>query len=288
MKLKQNQQGFHAVSVIVAILVIAILGFVGWRVMGSNKPKEAVKSVNDGSSQRQAGDDTKGASSSVIWMWGGDKWLAQGGSAPTCKSKPVFSMPVDINQVSSVLYPGQQRSTGYKTHGGFRLDTGSADVTIPADSNLVKASRYIEQGEVQYFMVFTLPCGYAYRFDHLRTLTPKFQAIMDKLPQPQVDDSRTTSIEPAVSLKAGEKVATGVGFAKTNNASVDFGIYDLRQANKASKDPAYAAKHQDEKEYAYYGSCFFDYFSSDVAAKLRALPAADQMAGKTSDYCQAQ
>lgn len=286
---KLNEQGFHLIAVVIVILVVGVIGFAGWRVASESKQRNNNQSTNDGSGQRSVDSDSKGpkgSASSIVWMWGGDKWLVQGGQASSCKTKPEFQMPVDINKVTSVLYPGQKRSTGYKSHGGFlfgNTSSESVDVSIPVDSSLTKASRYIEQSQVQYFMIFTNSCGYAYRFDHLRTLTPKFQEIMNKLPEPQVDDSRTTSIEPAISLKAGEKVATGVGF--NNNTAMDFGVYDLHQQNEASKNPSYASKHADEKEFTYYGTCFFSYFSSDIESKLRALPAADQMAGKTSDYC---
>ncbi|MEK7621420.1 MAG: hypothetical protein AAB395_03655 [Patescibacteria group bacterium] len=274
--MSKNQRGFHIIEILIAVVVIGLLGFVVWRfVLSSNKDSQ-----NDNSASK---------ASSVTWAWDGNSWQAQGGTAPTCDPKPEFKMPADTDKVTSVLYPGQQRSTGYKTHGGFLFANSKnedIDVTIPIDSALIKASRYIEKGDVQYFMVFTLPCGYAYRFDHLRTLTPKFQAIMDKLPEPKVDDSRTTPIEPAIAVKAGEKVATGVGFKKElQNTSMDLGIYDLRQPNVASKNSAYASKHADEKEFAFYGVCFLDYFDSDTASKLNALPAADQAAGKTSDYC---
>lgn len=274
-KTKLNSRGFHVLPVLLVIIVVAVIGLVGWRVT------QTQSNDSDGISNSKQ----EGSGSDAVWRWGGDKWTAQDGTAPDCGDGPVFEMPVDINKVSSVLYPGQQRSTGYKGHGGFLfedLKQTEVDVTIPIDSHIIKASRYIEQGEVQYFFVFSVPCGFTYRFDHLQTLTPKFQAIADKLPEPKVDDSRTTDINPAIAVKAGTKIATGVGFKTTT--AFDFGVYDVRQANEVSKDAAYAAKHQDGKEFEFYGVCFFDYMG-DAESTLRGLPAADQMAGKTSDYC---
>lgn len=280
-KKKLDSNGFHVLPVLLIIVVVGVIGLVGWRVMGSNQ-KNDFKSVNDGSGDRTQSDENSD-SSEVTWSWGGDRWLAQGGTAPDCGDGPVFRSPVDTTKIESVLYPGQQRSTGYKAHGGFLLKQNDTDVTIPIDSHLVKASRYIEMGEVQYYLVFSVPCGYVYKLDHLRILTPKFQAIMDKLPEPMKDDSRTTSIEPAVSVKAGEKVATSVGF-KSATAGFDFGIFDVRNQNAVSKTAAYAEKHQQEKEFVFYGVCFFDYMG-EAEAVLRAFPATDQAAGKTSDYC---
>jgi len=276
--IKDNQGLAHLGAILLIGVVLAVAGFAGYRVFTKSDTK---------SSQSSSGSETSGGqtSSDVIWTPGGDKWIAQGGTPPECSGKPEFQMPADINAVTRVLYPGQQRSTGYKTHGGFLFENAAnsaVDVSIPIDSHLIKASRYIEMGEVQYFLVFSVPCGYAYRFDHLRTLTPKFQAIMDKLPEPKVDDSRTTEISPAVKFSKGEKVATAVGFGSP--VGMDFGIYDVRQQNAVSKEASYIAKHESEKEFAYYGVCFLDYMGAD-SAKLAALPPADSAAGKTSDYC---
>lgn len=280
-KTKLNNHGFHVLPLLLIVVVVAVIGLVGWRVIGSNQTDD-VKSVNDGSGNRSQSEENS-TSTEVTWSWGGEQWIAQGGTPPDCGTGPGFKSPVDTTKVKSVLYPGQQRSTGYKAHGGFLVEENDTDVTIPINSHLVKASRYIEMGEVQYYLVFSMPCGYVYKLDHLRTLTPKFQALMDKLPEPKKDDSRTTSIEPAVSVTAGEKVATSVGF-KTATAGFDFGIFDVRSQNAISKTGTYAEKHQQEKEFAFYGVCFFDYMG-DEGTSLRKLPGADQAAGKTIDYC---
>jgi len=279
---KLDQKGFHLVPIVVGVVVIAGIGFAGWRVLSKDKSgkTENNTSQSSGSSQTSAGSD-------VTWQWNGDRWEASD-TAPTCSEPMAFASPVDISKATSTLYPGQQRSTGYKTHGGFLFygsDNDDITVTIPIDSHLIKASRYIEQGDVQYFMVFTTPCGFAYRFDHLLTLSPKFQAIIDKLPEAKVDDSRTTPMEPPIAFKKGEVVATAVGFVTKKNVSTDFGVYDIRQPNAASKDSAYASRHADEKEFAYYGVCWFDLLPSADATIVKALPAGDGASGKSSDYC---
>lgn len=281
---KLNDQGVaHLGLIVIIILVISVIGFAGWRVL-KNQDKDNISTTNQ--TTVEGNNDSKTDIPNVAWMWGGDKWLPEDPNVTACKEPPKFNMPVDINSVTSVLYPGQQRSTGYKTHGGFlfaNTSNNKAEVTVPVDSHLIKASRYIEMGDVQYFFVFTHPCGYAYRLDHLKTLSPKFQEIVDTLPEPKVDDSRTTAIKPAIRFNAGEVVATEVGFSKST-AGMDFGIYDLRQPNEASKRADYASRFANEKEFAFYGACFFDYLG-DNAQVLKNLPAADSAAGKTSDYC---
>ncbi len=283
--MRLNQKGFHLLPILLILVVVSFVGFVGWSVVNKDNTKDDVKSVNDGSGQA-ANEDKSGANSEVTWSWGGESWKPSATPAPECEAGPTFKMPVDVSKVTAVLYPGQTRGGNYKAHGGFLFaDSKQAeiDVSIPIDSHLVKASRYIEQGEIQYFMVFSVPCGFVYRFDHLLTLTPEFQEIMDKLPKAEANNSKTTNIQPAVAFKAGTKVASGVGF-KTNT-SVDFGVYDVRQPNEASKQADYAAQRAQFKEFDYYGTCFLEYLDQSSETRLSALPGGDGVAGKTSDYC---
>ncbi len=199
--------------------------------------------------------------------------------------------PVDVSKATSILYPGQTRGGDFKPHGGFRFDglkNEDVTVTVPLAAKVTSGSRYIERGEVQYMFDFEGDCGINYRFDHLKTLSAKFQAIADKLPAAKVDDSRTTAVSPEVSVATGEVVATAVGFAVGDNGpnvSVDFGVYDKRQKNASSKDAAWVAAHSEDGDQAYYGVCWFDLLPAADAAIVKALPAGDSAAGKTSDYC---
>lgn len=209
-------------------------------------------------------------------------------SVPPCPNPLVMTPPVDISLVSGILYPGQYRGGNYKPHGGFRFDgkkTGDITVTAPFDGRLTSGSRYIEQGEVQHLLFFENPCGITYRFDHLLTLSPAMQNMVDTLPPALPDDSRTTRFDTPLEVKTGDVIATAVGFAKNQNVSVDWGVYDLRQTNTASKNEDYARKHEVEKEQAFYALCWFDLLPQDIAQKVRSLPASSSEA-KTSDYCQ--
>lgn len=86
-------------------------------------------------------------------------------------------------------------------------------------------------------------------------------------------------------MKAGDVLATAVGFRNPpRNVFVDFGVYDLRQKNAASEDPAWAAAHPGDQ--AQHGICWFDLLSATDEVTVRALPGADSKSGKTSDYCQ--
>lgn len=123
------------------------------------------------------------------------------------------------------------------------------------------------------------------RLGHLRDLTPAFQAIADKLPAAVEGDSRTTKITPNVAFKTGDKVATAVGFKDTKNVMLDFGVYDLRAGNNASKDATYKAAHADTAELSYHGLCWLNLLNDQDTKKVTALPAGDSASGKQSDYC---
>lgn len=210
-----------------------------------------------------------------------------------CPDPFIFPLPVDISRVTSILYPGQVRGGDYKAHGGFRFDTSRPDeivVTAPADAELIAGARYLVNGEIQYTFDFAHPCGIRYRFGHLLTLSPKFQAIADKFPLPDGLDSRTTEVRPPVTVKQGEVIATAVGLMRGGppqlggfNTFVDWGVYDYRQKNAISQDPAWVKTHP--HELYHYAVCWFNWISPADRARILALPSADGEHGKVSDYC---
>lgn len=281
--------GMSTSKLLLVVAGIVVLGVGAWYVSGIGRVRDAGTQTgnNDTSATRQTERSSSSSSSTanngdVTWQFTGSQWEASG-KAPACAEPIALQTPTaDLSKASSILYPGQVRGGDYKPHGGFRFDNvanNEVAVRIPLDGHLVMGSRYIEQGETQYFFVFTNPCGIAYRFDHLLTLTPTFQAYADQLPAAKVDDSRTTPFNPPVAVNAGDVVATKVGFATTKNASFDFGVYDLRKASSTS------AAAQQDNQFGPYGVCWFDMLPAADATTVKALPAGDAQAGKTSDYC---
>lgn len=226
------------------------------------------------------------------WIFNGESWQANG-TPSTCPEPFVLPAPVDLNLVTGILYPGQERGSDYKPHGGFRFDkhtNNEVDVYTPMDGNLFKAARHLEYGEVQYSLYFINDCGIMYKLDHMRELTAKFKEILNNIPMGGEGDSRTTEIRPAVFVVKGEHVATKVGFEnfpggyKDKNVFIDFGLYDLRKTNGVNYDSVFRAKHPNINEYGSYAVCWFDYLSSEDEAIVRNLPATGN-SGKISDYC---
>lgn len=279
----QNQNGFTVIEAVLLLIIVGIMGFVGWRVLSA---KDEV-TQETGNLAQSEGDQTSQDTSNVAWSFNGTSWESSG-TPPVCPDPLELTLPVHIKSVWSVLYPGQYRNGDYKPHGGFRFDsrTNKQSISAPMDAKLVSGSRYIEQGETQYMLFFVNDCGIAYRFDHLLTLSDEMQAVADTLPKAKLNDSRTTNFSNPITVKTGDVIATSVGFAKTKNVSVDFGVYDLREVSETAQDGDYARDHKGQEEQAFYAICMLDVFDEATSASLHALPAADSESGKQSDYCQ--
>lgn len=219
----------------------------------------------------------------IAWTFGAE-WQATG-TAPACASPLTFPAPADLSRATAVLYPGQIRGGNYKPHGGLLFPTftnASVTVTAPMAGYVYRGVRYIEDGEVQYLFDIINPCGVMHRFDHLLTLSARFASLADQLP-PASASSMTTLFTAREEVAAGDVIATGVGHQTTGNTGFDWGVYDLRQKNSASANPAWFAAHPGEL--APYAICWLDNLSGGDAARARALPAGDFLMGATSDYC---
>jgi len=221
----------------------------------------------------------------VRWMFNGETWQASG-APPACPSPLAFSTPVDLARVTSMLYPGQSRSGGYRPHGGFRLDgrgeSGNIAVIAPLSAEMTRAARYLEGGELQYLFEFVNACGIMYRFDHLRDLSARLQQAAAVLPAATEGDSRTTNVPPGLTVTVGEALAGAVGAPVARNFFVDWGVYDLRSRNQASMNGAWFAQHQDEL--SAFAICWLDNLAPGDTALVRSLPPSGE-SGSMSDYC---
>ncbi len=232
----------------------------------------------------QEEEEVKEQSERVVWEYYPDRmeWEPNG-VPPECPEPFIVKSPVDVNLPTSVLYPGQERGGNYKPHGGFRFDSlknNSVEVRAPFDAYIVDGSRYYVDGEIQYMLDFENECGIRYRLGHMLKLAPKFAEIAEGFREPSEGDSRTTPTEPLL-VKEGELIAIEIGF--DGNAGMDFGVYDIRQRNDAAQDEEWLEQHEDGQ--APYAVCWLDWMSAEESAVLKALPGADGINGKKSDYC---
>lgn len=267
--MNKHKHGFSHILVLVAVVLVAVVGFAGYRVMQAESDNKTENASNQSQQESTTSDHASDTTSD---------------ESVDCSEPLVLSLPVPIADVESIMYPGQIRGGDYKPHGGFRMSSTSNDVNVamPMDAKVTKAARYLEQGELQYLFEFSNECQMRMRFDHLATVSSELQALADTLPEAKPDDSRTTNFN-GPSLRKGAIVATRVGFVKNNNVSFDFGLYDDSKKNDASADSTWASLHQFENDQ--HGVCWFDYLSESDRQSVLALPATDMNSGKTSDYC---
>lgn len=296
-KINNDQRGISHLLVPILLIVVVVTGFAGYRVLNASESKDS-GTVSSNSKKSVA--ESWPTDTDITWSSGGDgSWitLPYDAKPPACPDPLVLDLPTpDLSKASSILYPGQNRTGGsfdglggtYKAHGGIRFQNNpdnNITVVMPFNGSVVSASKDVVEGELQYGFSIVNACGIMISLGHMHDLTPAFQAIADKLPNRPVGDSRATKVEPAVAFKTGDKIATAVGLFNSKNVGFDYGLYDLRSYNQASKDPAYNKAHADTAEKSFHGLCWLDNLNSKDKAAAKALPATDETAGKTSDYC---
>ncbi len=176
----------------------------------------------------------------ISWHLDANQTWVSSGAPPACPEPLSLQLPVDLDNVTGILYPGQVRGNAFKGHGGFRLDgqpDNNVTVRIPFDAYIVRGTHAVRNGtnidsttglEEQDGFEFIAPCGIMYTFGHLRHLTPEFQAVADSLPL-VVGFNRTQyyDVDPPVFVHAGEVLATAVGFETGHNVFFDFALLDV-------------------------------------------------------------
>jgi hypothetical protein len=148
------------------------------------------------------------------------------------------------------------------------------------DAVIVDGARYLRSGVVQYMFDCINSCGIWHRLDHLLELSPRFQTLVETLPEPAELQSMPTSFASDLAVSEGELIATQVGMPGVN-IFFDWGVYDLRQMNKSSMDPDWLAAHPGEQ--APYAICWPEFLTPEDPAIVNALPTGIE--GPTSDYC---
>ncbi|MDQ5944543.1 MAG: hypothetical protein QG658_612 [Patescibacteria group bacterium] len=278
MKNSINQKsGFALIEGVIIIVVVSLIAGGIWFALNSNKkPTETTAPIAEAPKEQK-----------LIWQQTETGWQATE-TPPDCPAQPIMKTPTDLTKVTSILYPGQKRGGNYKPHGGFRMDNSSNNaiaVEAPIDGFAVRGGQYLTNGEIQYTFDVMNNCGVMYRVGHLREIPNNLKKLTENWPAATEGDSRTQQIEPAMYIPQGEPLATSVGLTKTKNTFFDWGVYDYRAQNEASKSPSYQAAHQQDKELSWYAVCWFDWVPEADEKNIRALPAGDPASGKTSDYC---
>lgn len=231
---------------------------------------------------------------SVIWNWMDNqgKWVANA-TPPTC-SLPIIPTGalLDFSKVLSLVQPGQSRGGSYKPHGGLRWSaygtyTANVHINVPFDGVVVQAWQYLVDGIYQFGVNIESPCGFMVRIGHMHVPSAQFAQILSSLPQAAENDSREYPINPVVSVKAGDLIATDVGMpspapADSLGAYIDLGLLDLREVN-----PHLSANYSNNADlkYSKYSVCWYQggYLSQNDQSLAASLPLANS--DPSSDYC---
>lgn len=223
-------------------------------------------------------------------------WETVSGTASACRESFVFDeTPADLSKIEVIGMPGRYRGCNYKSHGLFRARDGTngvLEVRLPVDATLTGLIRYYEgkPATLQYLLAFESDCGIAFRFDHLYTLVLELQDIAETVPEPTLNDARfdPNMLFARTKFKAGDLVATAVGFPAMRNYGFDFGVYDYRQPNSISKNSVWTAIHNQFTATEWYGVCWLDMLPGADVGKAKELfevvvnPAKPSI---ISDYC---
>jgi hypothetical protein len=276
MGVKQKENGFHLVIVLLLLAAIVVIGVIGY--VFFNKYNQA--------------------NADVKWSFDEKKleWYVSEGSAPACLEPLVFDYdPLDLTKVNSIGMPGLYISKSYKVHGGMRVlieSKGQVGIKLPMDGTLTGLKRYYDgnTSDVQYLVSFENDCGIGIYFDHLNKLSPTLQKLADQTPEPTINDTRSSPDDapPRTKFKAGEVIATAIGFPQSDNYGFDFGVLDYRQRNEISKNSKWAEIHDRFEASEWYGVCWLDMLPGAKKAKtLIKLQTDTRRVQKfVSDYCE--
>lgn len=271
---KKKQAGFTVVEgLIIVVVIVAIWAVASW-LIGRSLGKEKL-----------AG-----------WTYNDSKNLWENADAPACPDPLKFEYsPIDMSQAWLVGPPGTYRGFNYKVHGGIRLPyerpDGDIDVVAPMDATLIGLVRYTEGDppEMQYKLDFVNDCGIQFYFDHLYTLSDDLLAVAEQSPEPKHGDTSSNFKVPDFKIKAGEVIATSVGFPQTKNFGFDFGVIDLRQPNEISKNSDWTKIHDEFESTEWFGICWYDLLPGADADRTKELSYvqgnSNFVARRISDYC---
>ncbi len=298
---RMKKRSFNLLLIPALVIAIVLVGLGGFKLL--NKPDKSDDKATSMTSEQEATVaevESWPINNDITWSSGGDgSWitLPYDSIPPACPDPLVLDLPTpDFAKATSIAYPGQSRvgkfeglGGNYKAHGGIRFQDNpdnNIKVVMPFNGSVVSATKDLVEGEYQYGFRIINACGVMISFGHLHDLTPEFKAIADTLPDRAAGDSRATKIEPAVPFKRGDTIATVIGFINSKNVGFDYGVYDLRTNNEASKNETYRAAHGGQvAETAFHGLCWLDNLNDVDKAAAKRLPGTDQVAGKQSDYC---
>ena len=174
MHTKSNQQGFtHVLLVLIAVVVIAAIGFAGWRVMESNKSKDSVNTTADSKS-----DAASTAASSAELKAAEDECLKQNIDKDLCKAFSELAEMKQFKLTSTSVSDGNTTTAEYvfdngKSYSKILGDIGYEIIVIGEDTYTKGKDYWWKQPKSTATATDTVPTEYASEDDYKLDVTSK-------------------------------------------------------------------------------------------------------------------
>lgn len=256
---KQEQTGFAVVEIIIAIVVVAIIAAIAFKVT----QKHPKGSTNPASSTQPQSAQPPAS--------GGDSAVVSG----TCKDDPNAKFTHDFTEPSKlkVIEPPVIDGSNIRDRSWPTIDTAKADkvaIYAPADVKLTSGIYKIAHegaSTYDYDLWFELSCQRWFFINHITDPVDKVRKLFPDKPNVPTSGSATANrspVSPPVSFTSGELLGYTSGTEGPHN--FDLGVFDNNHTNTL---PSSYPVQGDSREKHFI--CSFDLFPDAVKAQYYAI-----------------
>src|SRR3990167_2943199 len=240
----KNQKGFHLLPLLI-VIVLAGLGFVGWRVF-QNK--------NQGSPENNITAQYKNPSEEAAIKAGQQLTnnQCQGKGVPYKLSESPMKPEDFIIVIPYGLMVGGHVTPidhQYFSPADYKSKPDTYEVRAMADSTLVEIGSRARPFGQEYRLVFTISCTFLYYYDLVTSLTPDIKKIYDEA------NSNTGSRKPInIKLKAGQVIG------RIGGQTLDFAVWGTTKPLSGFVVP----EHYSYEAWKLYTADPLDYYTDDL------------------------
>lgn len=265
----RNQHGFaHLGLILLLIVVLAVVGFAGWKVFSKNSSQKANTASSTVTKQSPSTPSSKTPQPKKY-----DENTAV--RKDECKSNPNATFSHDFSEPDkiSIIIPPKISEAYVRDRAWLAVDRAKTDkvaIYAPADvdatSGVYKVSKTIEN--IDYDFWFQLSCERWFFINHVSEPVDKLRKLVADTPQTNETSggssatANRTQFEPIVHFQAGELLGYATGTSLSHQ--FDLGVFD---ANHQNQLPANYQTHEREKNFI----CSFDLFPDNIKAQYYAI-----------------
>lgn len=243
MKHKHDERGFHHIFLLLTVVVIAIVGLVGWRVFKNQSNSNSLGTSGILSSNDPAEEKAIKAG----------KYLSSGKCEGTDKVK-LTHLPMKESDFSIVIpyglvVGGHVTPIDHQYFGpaDFKSPRDVYPVYAMGDATITEITERTNERGTEYRFVFTYSCTSLYYYDLVTSLVGKVKEAYDK-------DRRNINLP----VKAGEQVG------KIGGQTLDFAVWDTEKPLTGFINPS----SYDGEAWKIYTADPYPYYSDELRALL--------------------